>query len=59
MDLFVSGNKGQDDVLSALKSDMKKVKLGKDPTLVRNMKDVTVQGKELEADLANLLDSLK
>jgi hypothetical protein len=58
-DPLPGGLKGNDDLLSSLKKDMKKVKLGKDPTLVRGMKDTIVQAKELESDLAQIIDSLK
>jgi hypothetical protein len=53
------GLKGNDDLLSSLKKDMKKVKLGKDPSLVRGMKDTIVQAKDLEGDLSQLLETLK
>ncbi|MDD1674006.1 MAG: hypothetical protein LUQ13_00030 [Methanomicrobiales archaeon] len=58
-DPFASGNRAHDDILSALKTDMKKVKIGKDPSLVRDMKDMTVQATDLEKDLAEILDILK
>ena len=56
---FAACNKGNDDIFSALKSDMRKVRTGKDPSLVRDMKDVVVQARDLEGELTQIRDAMQ
>ncbi|WAI01040.1 hypothetical protein [Methanogenium organophilum] len=50
-----SGKNEYDDILSVLKSDIKKTKKGPDPSLIREMKDVHVEAKDLADELETVL----
>ncbi|KAF1078438.1 hypothetical protein [Methanogenium sp. MK-MG] len=47
-----------DDILSVLESDIKKVKKGPEPSLLRDMKDVHVEAKDLVEELEKVLHSM-
>lgn len=50
-----SGKGEYDDILSVLESDIKKTKKGPEPSLVRDMKDVHVEAKDLAEELETVL----
>ncbi|MDD1653326.1 MAG: hypothetical protein LUQ64_02145 [Methanomicrobiales archaeon] len=53
------GGGTMDDLLATLKSDAVRVKRSDDSSLLRDLKGVRVQGKELEEDLSALLKELQ
>lgn len=51
-----SGKGEYDDILNVLESDIKKAKTGPEPSLVRDMKDVHVEAKDLAEELETVLN---
>ncbi|WP_157199928.1 hypothetical protein [Methanogenium cariaci] len=47
-----------DDILSVLESDIKTVKKGPEPSILRDMKDIHVEAKDLVGELETVLSSL-